>query len=92
MTAITSRVECIEKIAQPISTVGMPIVWAKIGPIVLPPEKFEWEGKQISVTVSLGVAVRHPGENVPDPMVHRADAALYKAKEAGKNCIRTEVR
>ena len=55
-------------------------------------EKFEWEGKQISVTVSLGVAVRHPGENVPDPMVHRADAALYKAKEAGKNCIRTEVR
>jgi len=52
--------------------------------------KFEWEGKLIPVTVSLGVAVRHPGENVPDPMVHRADAALYKAKEAGKNRVSTE--
>ncbi|MFA5159350.1 MAG: diguanylate cyclase [Candidatus Omnitrophota bacterium] len=52
--------------------------------------KFEWEGKQIPVTVSLGVAVRHLGENVPDPMVHRADAALYEAKGAGKNCVRTE--
>jgi two-component system cell cycle response regulator len=54
--------------------------------------KFEWEGKQIPVTVSLGVAARRVGENVPDPMVHRADAALYSAKEAGKNCVRTEAR
>ncbi len=52
--------------------------------------KFEWEGKLIRVTVSLGVAERHSGENVPDAMVHRADAALYKAKEAGKNCVRIE--
>lgn len=52
--------------------------------------KFEWEGKPIRVTVSLGVAALHPGENVPDPMVHRADAALYKAKKAGKNCVCTE--
>jgi diguanylate cyclase (GGDEF)-like protein len=54
--------------------------------------RFEWEGKQIPVTVSLGVAVLRPGENVPDPMVHRADAALYKAKEAGKNRVCTEGR
>ncbi len=54
--------------------------------------KFEWEGKQISVTVSLGVAVLHPGENVPDPMVRRADVALYQAKEAGKNRVCTEGR
>lgn len=52
---------------------------------------FEWEGKQIRVTASLGVAVRHPGENVPDPVVHRADAALYKAKETGRNRVCTEV-
>jgi diguanylate cyclase (GGDEF)-like protein len=52
--------------------------------------KFEWEGKQISVTVSLGVATLRPGENVPDAMVHRADAALYRAKEAGKNRVCTE--
>lgn len=54
--------------------------------------KFEWEEKKISVTVSLGVATLRPGENVPDSMVRRADAALYKAKEAGKNrvCIENE--
>lgn len=54
--------------------------------------EFEWEGTRIPVTVSLGVATLHPGENVPDPMVHRADAALYQAKEAGKNrvCMETE--
>jgi diguanylate cyclase (GGDEF)-like protein len=52
--------------------------------------KLEWEGKQISVTVSLGVATLRPGENVPDAMVRRADAALYKAKEAGKNRVCTE--
>src|SRR5271156_3068045 len=43
LTAITSRVECIEKIAQPMSTVGIPIIWAKIGPTVLPLDKFECE-------------------------------------------------
>jgi diguanylate cyclase (GGDEF)-like protein len=52
--------------------------------------KLEWEGKQISVTVSLGVATLRPGENVPDAMVRRADVALYKAKEAGKNRVCTE--
>ena len=52
--------------------------------------RFEWEGKQISVTVSLGVATLRPGENVPDAMVHRADMALYKAKESGKNRVCTE--
>jgi diguanylate cyclase (GGDEF)-like protein len=54
--------------------------------------RFEWEGKLIPVTVSLGVAERHSNENVPDPMVHRSDAALYKAKESGKNRVCTEER
>jgi diguanylate cyclase (GGDEF)-like protein len=54
--------------------------------------KFEWEGKMIRVTASLGVAVLHAGENVPDSMVHRADAALYKAKASGKNRVRMESR
>ncbi len=49
--------------------------------------KFEWEGKTIPVTISLGVASLHAGENIPDPMVHRADAALYEAKKTGKNRV-----
>lgn len=52
--------------------------------------KFEWEGKVIPVTVSLGVATLHRAENVPDPMVRRADAALYRAKQAGKNRVCAE--
>ncbi len=52
---------------------------------------FEWDGKSIKVTISLGVASLHQGENVPDLMVRRADEALYRAKRAGKNqvCIET---
>ncbi len=52
---------------------------------------FDWEGKRIAVTISLGVASLHPGENVPDIMVRRADEALYRAKKNGKNqvCIET---
>ncbi|HNX68360.1 MAG TPA: diguanylate cyclase [Candidatus Omnitrophota bacterium] len=52
--------------------------------------RFEWDGKTIPVRISLGVAMLHGGESVPDPMVHRADAALYKAKQTGKNRVCTE--
>ena len=48
---------------------------------------FEWNGHRIPVTVSVGVATLRSGENVPDPMVHRADAALYQAKQDGRNRI-----
>lgn len=48
-----------------------------------------YEGRNIPITVSLGVSTLHPGEAVPDLMVHRADEALYRAKEEGRNrtCI-----
>lgn len=52
---------------------------------------FEWDGQKITVTISLGVASLHAGENVPDLMVRRADEALYRAKHNGKNqvCVET---
>jgi len=49
--------------------------------------KIEWEGKLIRLTISAGVATLRAGEDIPDPMVHRADAALYKAKEQGRNRV-----
>ncbi|UCI30685.1 sensor domain-containing diguanylate cyclase [Mesorhizobium sp. B4-1-4] len=38
-------------------------------------------------TASFGVAELHPNENVAD-LMRRADAALYKAKHAGRDCVR----
>jgi diguanylate cyclase len=42
-------------------------------------------GQRISVTASGGVAMIQADEK-PDSLIQRADAALYAAKEAGRNC------
>lgn len=52
---------------------------------------FNYNGTKIEVTISLGVAELHTDEQVPDAMVHRADAALYRAKNTGRNRVCTEL-
>ncbi len=47
---------------------------------------FETERGKISVTCSFGVAERQPGETV-DRVLKRADAALYRAKNDGRNRV-----
>jgi diguanylate cyclase (GGDEF)-like protein len=42
----------------------------------------------IAFTASIGIAISHPSESVDD-ILHRADQALYTAKAAGRNCIRS---
>ncbi|MFA7387877.1 MAG: diguanylate cyclase [Thiohalobacteraceae bacterium] len=38
------------------------------------------------ITISQGVALAHPGDSV-DSLIARADAALYAAKQAGRDCV-----
>ncbi|ADG19266.1 sensor domain-containing diguanylate cyclase [Paraburkholderia atlantica] len=44
-------------------------------------------GKPIPFTVSIGVTERRPGENDVGAIVKRADLALYRAKDSGRNRV-----
>lgn len=44
-------------------------------------------GTRVDVTISIGVGVVKPGENIEE-FIKRADRALYEAKSAGRNCVR----
>ena len=46
-------------------------------------------GTRIGLTVSLGVAAVDTEVSIPDDLVERADAALYRAKSAGRNQVTT---
>jgi diguanylate cyclase (GGDEF)-like protein len=48
-----------------------------------------WNEESIAVTASFGVASITPGEVDPLPIMARADGALYRAKQEGRNCVRT---
>ena len=44
--------------------------------------------EQINLSISLGLAEAHAGDTA-NSLIERADAALYAAKGAGRNCIRS---
>lgn len=50
--------------------------------------EIQWNGRVIRVTSSFGVACARPNEIDPTPVIARADEALYRAKRAGRNCVR----
>ncbi|MCX9158240.1 diguanylate cyclase [Niveibacterium sp. 24ML] len=50
-------------------------------------EVVEYEGNLIRVAASIGIAV-YPHDGADDALVASADAAMYRAKNAGKNCVR----
>ena len=52
---------------------------------------FNYEGRQIPLTVSIGVASLRSDETIPDLMVLRADEALYRAKAEGRNKTCVEI-
>jgi len=48
----------------------------------------EYDSARIQLTTSVGITIATPGEEDPDTVLARADAALYRAKTDGRNCIR----
>ncbi len=53
--------------------------------------EFVYKGQPVAITVSGGVAQFHEGDS-PDDVYVRADQALYRAKEAGRNQFKSEKR
>lgn len=53
-------------------------------------DPFIENGEQLFVTVSLGVAAAREGETA-ESLISRADQAMYAAKAAGRNRVRTEL-
>lgn len=47
-----------------------------------------YEGKTISVTISIGMSCIYDDDKDIDDVLVRADKALYEAKESGRNCVK----
>jgi diguanylate cyclase (GGDEF)-like protein len=47
-----------------------------------------WAGEGLTMTASFGVAQTLPGEVNVEAVIARADQALYRAKDDGRNCVR----
>jgi len=47
-----------------------------------------WSGEALTVTASFGLAQTLPGEVNVQAIIARADQALYRAKDDGRNCVR----
>jgi diguanylate cyclase (GGDEF)-like protein len=50
-----------------------------------------WKDQVIRVTASFGVTASLPSEVDVQAFITRADAALYKAKDQGRNCVRLAI-
>lgn len=47
-----------------------------------------WAGETLTITASFGLAQTLPGEVNVEAVIARADQALYRAKDDGRNCVR----
>lgn len=47
-----------------------------------------WKDESLRITASFGVSVALPSEVDVDAVIGRADQALYRAKDQGRNCVR----
>jgi diguanylate cyclase (GGDEF)-like protein len=47
-----------------------------------------WSGEALTITASFGLAQTQPGEVNVQAVISRAEQALYRAKDDGRNCVR----
>ena len=50
-----------------------------------------WKDETIRITASFGVTVALPSEIDVEALISRADQALYRAKDQGRNCVRLSI-
>jgi diguanylate cyclase (GGDEF)-like protein len=50
-----------------------------------------WKDQTVAITASFGITMALPSEVDTAALIARADAALYRAKHDGRNCIRIAV-
>jgi diguanylate cyclase (GGDEF)-like protein len=48
-----------------------------------------WNEQTVIVTASFGIAEMTAADDTTNVLIGRADAALYRAKQDGRNCVRT---
>ena len=48
------------------------------------------DAPKITITISIGLAERSTRHSTPELVLDAADAALYRAKEAGRNCVKLD--
>lgn len=53
--------------------------------------QLQWRDATVTVTASIGLTAALPGELDVPALIGRADAALYRAKREGRNCVRVEL-
>ena len=51
----------------------------------------QWKGETLKVTASFGVTTAMPSEIDINALIGRADVALYRAKDQGRDCVRLSV-
>jgi len=50
-----------------------------------------WKDEMLTMTASFGVTMAMPSEVETEAVIGRADAALYRAKDQGRNCVRVSI-
>ena len=51
----------------------------------------QWKGETLNITASFGVTTAMPSEVDIKALIGRADVALYRAKDQGRDCVRLSV-